>query len=614
MPINLHEDIKRYSDSEPAKLEKRQAGTAVTGVSSSRCYNRRNIEVLRTADPDEFNMFCLAMADLQNTGTENSQLSWYGIAGIHGRPYQAWGQPSNGRQMGYCTHSRWHFSLWHRPYVILMEQTIQAHARAIAATFPAASRARWQAAADRMRLPYYDWADRHYGGRIPPVMTTPTITVTRPAGPATIANPLYQYNFRGAQSMLGGYSGFRNTVRDPPAAGSTTSNIGGSNAAMTNSFTGRHANTFNLFSRAGFPQFSSQCEGIHNGVHTNIGGGGSGGPMGHMGSTDTAAFDPIFWMHHCQVDRLIAMYQVMYPGGPYPAEPAYATYGRIVPGTLGPNDDLTSPLYPFRGSNGAYLTGSQFTDGRGIWNWRYGYPEISCNSNVSGNTVNAAVRDLYGPGGGTSKREAEPAALALPEPRPRPRPKKDGEYTPDDSEVGFERKEYVARFFIDQSEVPGMWVCHVFLGDAPTNIGDYLTSPNRCGVFSSFSSPGHRHDSMPYSYELSLTDLLQERGILLNDKAVTNYCTTKFTYIMVAEDGSVVDLTKLKTFKVGICTMSGKYAKHGSNKLASFGDCKVLTKITEKKPCGVKNPEQLEIPPLLSGQETNITAKYYSTY
>ncbi|KAJ7762839.1 hypothetical protein DFH07DRAFT_709304, partial [Mycena maculata] len=38
-----------------------------------------------------------------------------------------------------------------------------------------------------------------------------------------------------------------------------------------------------------------------------------GGTWGHMGNVPVAAFDPIFWMHHANIDRIFAIYQALYP-------------------------------------------------------------------------------------------------------------------------------------------------------------------------------------------------------------------------------------------------------------------------------------------------------------
>jgi tyrosinase len=50
-----------------------------------------------------------------------------------------------------------------------------------------------------------------------------------------------------------------------------------------------------------FAVFSDACEDIHDGVH-----GWVGGTMGNIGY---AAFDPVFWAHHCMIDRVWWLWQ-----------------------------------------------------------------------------------------------------------------------------------------------------------------------------------------------------------------------------------------------------------------------------------------------------------------
>lgn len=51
-----------------------------------------------------------------------------------------------------------------------------------------------------------------------------------------------------------------------------------------------------------FQDFSNQVQNLHDGVH-----GWTGGDMGVIASS---AFDPIFWSHHCMIDRLWYLWQV----------------------------------------------------------------------------------------------------------------------------------------------------------------------------------------------------------------------------------------------------------------------------------------------------------------
>ncbi|KAL4721786.1 hypothetical protein ACLX1H_011280 [Fusarium chlamydosporum] len=59
---------------------------------------------------------------------------------------------------------------------------------------------------------------------------------------------------------------------------------------------------------------------IHNNAHNLIGGGNAKKPgdkesggwgLGHMADVPVSAFDPVFWLHHCNIDRLLAMWQCL---------------------------------------------------------------------------------------------------------------------------------------------------------------------------------------------------------------------------------------------------------------------------------------------------------------
>ena len=46
-------------------------------------------------------------------------------------------------------------------------------------------------------------------------------------------------------------------------------------------------------------RYYAGLEGLHDSIHGLIGGKG-----GHMGSIDTSAFDPVFWLHHMWANRV----------------------------------------------------------------------------------------------------------------------------------------------------------------------------------------------------------------------------------------------------------------------------------------------------------------------
>ncbi|CAE6465121.1 unnamed protein product [Rhizoctonia solani] len=101
---------------------------------------------------------------------------------------------------------------------------------------------------------------------------------------------------------------------------------------------------------------SGSLEQPHNSLHLVLGG------IGHMMDPDYANFDPIFYLHHCNVDRLLAFWEHIYP------DYWFGDKGYTTP--KGDNKDFTQPdgkfesktqvvksstdLTPFRKGDGSY--------------------------------------------------------------------------------------------------------------------------------------------------------------------------------------------------------------------------------------------------------------------
>jgi tyrosinase len=66
-----------------------------------------------------------------------------------------------------------------------------------------------------------------------------------------------------------------------------------------------------------FNPFASALEGVHNSGHVWV--------DGSMGGISTAPTDPVFWMHHAEIDRIWAEWQVPNPGQNPPLAGAAAT-------------------------------------------------------------------------------------------------------------------------------------------------------------------------------------------------------------------------------------------------------------------------------------------------
>jgi len=62
------------------------------------------------------------------------------------------------------------------------------------------------------------------------------------------------------------------------------------------------ADVDDVLSRTDWNDFVDALENIHDGIHGWVG--------GDMGIVASAAFDPIFWSHHCMIDRIWYLWQL----------------------------------------------------------------------------------------------------------------------------------------------------------------------------------------------------------------------------------------------------------------------------------------------------------------
>jgi hypothetical protein len=193
--------------------------------------------------------------------------------------------------------------------------------------------------------------------------------VVRPgsSGPTTIPNPLYNYRRRDIAQV---------TVRGDTAE-----------ADLVDTFAERQSLTNALFTDTVYNDFGFNLEDIHNLVHVLVG--------GDMVEVARSAFDPIFWLHHTNVDRLMAMFQATHPNLYLSPAPRTETYALSGPGP----DDLSTPLYPFRHPDAREWTSDDVKTAESIFTYGYAYPEVP--QGRSGDSLRTftiqKVNELYGP-------------------------------------------------------------------------------------------------------------------------------------------------------------------------------------------------------------------------
>ncbi|OCL02739.1 Di-copper centre-containing protein [Glonium stellatum] len=467
----------------------RQAGSyfSITGVKVGGVQARLEIRELEQ-QPEMWNLFLLGL-DRYKAMDQNDKLSYFQIAGIHGAPFIDWDGVQGSGQVGYCTHGSNLFGTWHRPYLAVFEQILLDRVYEIVDEFPnGPTKDKYRDASSRLRLPYWDWAmtPPNGGTILPASTTTETVDVTFPNGTTgTIHNPLYDYKFHPLtpSDFPGDFPPFDEwpaTLRQPS---DFTVNATSQNGAVEDvlsspgGFDSYRSTLYTLFTvYQGFTQFSNKgsggsignLESIHDFIHGTFG-------SGHMGYVPVAAFDPIFWLHHCNVDRILALWQAVYPDTyllPYVNQ--FATY-TIAAGTV---EDTNSPLTPFHtDSAGDFWTSekSRYTDIFG-----YTYPEIQ--GNPSNDTLKAAINALYAPttNGVIAKRQATENPL-----------------------------DYLSRVELPTS-LGSTYSVRVFLGDFSSDASTWPTDPNLVGSHTSLSSPAMRNDLI-VTHSVPLTQALRKR-------------------------------------------------------------------------------------------------------
>jgi hypothetical protein len=198
--------------------------------------------------------------------------SWAYQAAIHGT--QLAGIPS-GAPWKECQHASWFFLPWHRMYLFHFESILRS-------LLPPADRAAFA-------LPFWDYSNGAPGNALPPAFRARSL-------PDGTPNPLFVS--RRNPSVNRG-DPMPNLVTDSSQALAATrftaTGLGGEPG-----FGGPRTG----FAHQG-PAFGRVEAAPHGPVHVQV-----GGNSGLMTDPDSAALDPIFWLHHCNIDRLWEVWNI----------------------------------------------------------------------------------------------------------------------------------------------------------------------------------------------------------------------------------------------------------------------------------------------------------------
>jgi tyrosinase len=231
---------------------------------------RQNIWTLNSED--EWNPIILAYAravgELKQRGDTDTG-SWSYQTAVH------WldGTPLSDKFRNQCQHMSWFFLAWHRMYLYHFEELI----RSVIANDPQVSdevKSSWA-------LPYWDYTKDEASRMLPPAFAAQKL-------PGGQDNPLFDDSRNVALNNRTGRL-TENAVKITEALKPVRFVTHGLDAGFAGPKTKWHHYLP--------PGAMGPVEGTpHGSVHNMVG--------GNMSSLDTAPRDPIFWLHHCNIDRL----------------------------------------------------------------------------------------------------------------------------------------------------------------------------------------------------------------------------------------------------------------------------------------------------------------------
>ncbi|KAF5008467.1 hypothetical protein FDECE_5256 [Fusarium decemcellulare] len=356
---------------------------------------RKSINDLRSAGGPQWDLYIRALRSMYDA-KEADWKSYFQVAGIHGKPFIQWnggGARSGNGWPGYCPHGESLFLTWHRPYVLLYEQILVEHAKRLANLYPTKYRQQYVDAANSLRSPYWDWAVDDIPSAIVPQMVS--VKVPNGSGLKTISmkNPLYTYTFP-KDAVAGKYGSWDDENRARTFRCPSPDSFPSSANRLLNQRPYKqwtydvltHSTNFNQFASTG--NSGASLEQIHNAIHWDA------ACAGQFLMAEFSGFDPIFWMHHTNVDRLWAYWQAMHPDqasftGSYSGGARYSTPQgtRITP---------SSPLQPFYASKGKYHTSDSVKSIKGFGYTYAGLEYWRMSQSQLASSARSTINRLYG--------------------------------------------------------------------------------------------------------------------------------------------------------------------------------------------------------------------------
>ena len=402
-----------------------------------------------------------------------------------------------------------------------------------------------------------------------------------PTGNQTIENPLFRYDFHPISVADMAYNPFASwtvTKRYPTnwSANALSQNNLVSNLMDQNrpSLADRLYNLFTNYNN--FTQFSNEAweassgisgadsiESVHDAIHSIT------GSNGHMTYLDYSAFDPIFFLHHANVDRLWSMWSTSYPNTYVTSNPSAGSTYTYPAGTV---IDANFGLVPWRKNTSRGLLNSN--DVRNTTTFGYDYPETGSDATAA--SVRFAVNALYGPSTipantTSTKRGLEERA-------------KGGEYN------------YIVNIVSQKFQMNGSYGVYIFLGDPGNDASAWPTSDKLVGLhavaanLANEANTGMSSMNLPITGTVPLTTTLRQKvasGALANmePSTVEPYLQQNLEWRVAMFDGTYVPVSDVPDFSVTVVT-SQVQAANAADEFPKWGDFSTMANATSGKEGG----------------------------
>lgn len=441
---------------------------------------------------------------------------------------------------------------------------------------------------------------------LPNEVTNPAITITTPTGNATIANPLYSYIFQSDAPGSGippnfEMANFTNTVRWFNPANPLGNHREANDALKANSVAISQL-TYQLFANVvNFTAFSCSTPGgqvnvannvetIHNSIHNSVGG------AGHMQYPEVAAFDPIFWLHHANVDRLLALWQAVNPDSwMLPTMNTFGSYYDL-PGSI---DSGSTPLAPFHSDNGTAMFTSD--DIRSTARFGYTYPELPdwiLKGTALREHVLRQINRMYNP----FLRPPQTRSISRPLRRATNLATAFSRITLSDAVklgVNNAEEQWFVKISIDRFAYHTSFALYFFLGEPPADVSSWPSASNLIGTQGQFINadvPSMHPDGIPKGAsegELPLTHVLiggMHRNYIadLSRKSVLPILQEGLQWRASTSDGCEIDCSLLSGLSISV---GSRHVEPATDELSfpQYGEVEWHGSVTQGKVGGARH-------------------------